>query len=73
MMDRLVSGQLVQGEQKENPQSVADDIEMDDIEKNSGIEFPGIQLDMRITHKFYDFQKTNDSFSSLDMLVVEQA
>ena len=40
---------------KENPQSVADDIEMDDIEKNSGIEFPGLQLDMRITHKFYDF------------------
>ena len=72
-MTRLVKGELVQEELKENPQSVADDIEMDDIEKNSGIEFPGIQLDMRITHKLHDFQKTNDSFSSLDMLVVELA
>ena len=46
--------------------------ETDNIEQNGGVEFPGLQLDERMSHKFYDFQKTADSFSAIEKLIVEQ-
>lgn len=45
----------------------------DQIENNSGIDFPGVQLDMYINQSFKDFQNTNNNFHSMELLYVEVA
>ena len=41
-MDGLCYGNASNEELKENPQGFADNIENDEIEKNSGVDFPGL-------------------------------
>ena len=39
---------------KENPQGFSDNIEEDEIEKNSGIEFPGDSYETYLNKTFYN-------------------
>lgn len=43
------------------------------IETNTGVEFPGLQVDLFAKQKIEDFQKTSNSFNSIEIMVVEVA
>ena len=56
-----------------NPQAVNDEDCEANVEVNTGVEFPGFQMDIFFKSKIVDFQKTKRSFNSIEYMVVEQA
>jgi hypothetical protein len=51
-----------------NPQAVDSEGE---VETNTGVDFPGLQLDFFAKLKISDFQRSQNSFNSVEMMVVE--
>lgn len=56
-----------------NPQAVNDEDCEANVEVNTGVEFPGLQMDMFFKQKIAEFQKSKQSFNSIEYMVVEQA